>query len=104
MIAVLGVVLCYAAVLVVVGVAGADRQAAAFGHRVARVDREVEDGVLELVGIGVGAPEAGGQVEVAAPPTDPVDTTGAGDAVMAGLLFRVLRRPSGSGTGPRGKG
>jgi fructokinase len=33
---------------------------------------------------------AGGQVEVAAPPTDAVDTTGAGDAVMAGLLHGLL--------------
>ena len=31
-----------------------------------------------------------GQAEIAAPPTDAVDTTGAGDAVMAGLLHGLL--------------
>ena len=39
-----------------------------------------------------------GEAEIAAPPTDAVDTTGAGDAVMAGLLHGLLI------TGPRPTG
>jgi hypothetical protein len=35
-----------------------DRELAAFRHGVARVDREVEDGGLDLVGIGFGLPQA----------------------------------------------
>ena len=45
--------------IVQIGVRGLDRQLAAVRHGVARVDGEIEDRVLELVGIGVDAPQAG---------------------------------------------
>ena len=43
------------------GVGGLDRQPAAVRHGVARIDREVEDRVFELAGIGMGAPQPAGQ-------------------------------------------
>ena len=47
--------------LVEIGVGGLDRQAAAVGHRVARVDREIEDRVFELVGIDRDLPQSAGE-------------------------------------------
>jgi hypothetical protein len=47
--------------LVEVGVRGLDGELAAVRHGVARVDREVEDGVFELVRVGLDAPEPRGQ-------------------------------------------
>ena len=43
--------------IVEVGIRGLDRQAASLAHRIARIDREIEDGRLELRGIGVDTPE-----------------------------------------------
>ncbi len=43
-------------VLVEIRVGGLDGEAAAVGHGVARVDGEVDDGVLELVGVGEDRP------------------------------------------------
>ena len=48
-------------VAVEMGVGGLDGELAAVGHGVARVDREVEDRVFELVGIGLDPPQAGGE-------------------------------------------
>jgi hypothetical protein len=38
-----------------------DGQVACFGHRVARVDRQVQDGVLELICVGKSGPKIGSQ-------------------------------------------
>ena len=43
--------------LVQPGVGSFDGQAAAVGHRVAAIDRQVEDGVFQLVGVDMGAPQ-----------------------------------------------
>ena len=43
------------------GVLRLDGQAAAVGHGVAGIDRQVEDDVFQLVRIGIGPPEAAGQ-------------------------------------------
>ena len=47
--------------LVEIGIGGLDRELAAVRHRVAGVDREVQDRALELVGIGEAAPQAARQ-------------------------------------------
>ena len=47
--------------LVEIGVGGLDREPAALGHGVARVDREIDDGVFELVGIDRRLPQTAGQ-------------------------------------------
>ena len=44
--------------------AGLDDQAAAVGHRVARVDRQVDDHLLELAGVGPDAAESGARGRV----------------------------------------
>ncbi len=46
--------------VVEMGVGGLDREPPAVGHRVAGVDGEVEDRVLELVGVAEGQPQAAG--------------------------------------------
>ena len=46
------------------GVGGFDGQAAAIRHRVLGIDREVEDGGLELVGIDRGLPHSRGEVRL----------------------------------------
>ena len=43
------------------GVGGLDRELAAVRHGVARVHGQVEDRALQLVRVGVGAPQASGQ-------------------------------------------
>ena len=47
--------------LVEIAVGGLDRDLAAVGHGVARVERQIEQRVLELVGVGKRAPEAARQ-------------------------------------------
>ena len=41
------------------GIGGFDGELAAVGHRVARVDGDVDDGILELLRIGMDRPQAG---------------------------------------------
>jgi hypothetical protein len=46
------------------GVRHLDGHRSALGHGVARIDRQVEDGVLELAGVDLGVPRLGGDVEL----------------------------------------
>ena len=67
-------------------VGGADAHHAGAVHRVAGVDREVDDGVLELVRIDVGRPGVGGEVDLDLDPLAqrPVEQVGhAGDQLAA---------------------
>src|ERR671920_253988 len=56
--------------MVEVGVGGVDGQCAAGGHRIARVDGEIDQDLFDLTGIGAHRPQvrvqAGGQVDVLA--------------------------------------
>ncbi len=44
-----------------IGVRGLDRDLAAVGHGVARVDRQIDQGALELIGVGLGTPKPAAQ-------------------------------------------
>src|SRR5882762_9837577 len=44
--------------LIEITIRGLDRQLAAIGHGIAGIEGEIEDCVLELIGIGEGAPQA----------------------------------------------
>ena len=43
------------------GVSGFDSETSTLRHRVARVDRQVEQRILEFAGVGEGAPEPAGE-------------------------------------------
>ena len=47
--------------IVEMGVLRLDRQLSAIRHRVARIDREIQDHVLELIGVGVDPPQPASQ-------------------------------------------
>ena len=56
--------------------------------------RGVAEVVLSLGKVGLVVSSAGGRVHLPAPPTEVLDVTGAGDALIAGTLYRLLEGQS----------